>query len=814
MFGRLIIGAVVVLITGCSGADPGVIALARHPELATAISVPDSSRPKGAPTKGPYSVRGKFQRLRDDGQTAEYSMRMPFRTVFYTKHTRKQPPEMSLRYKGKQLGFRAQSSKVGPTRTWGYDKGRIIVRLPASEPPPAMVQMGFPMARLAEEALNMNTASLSSEDFVFRSLPLSDSVAHGIFLPAPASLSFDLRVPEGGELVLDAYLLRPAVPAVLKSDGAKLFIEVETRWSRKRVAEISLEVSRDKPVRVDLSGYEGRKISLHLQTVPGRTPRFDYVFLKEPILRSPKSDSKRLLIAFIDTLRPDHMGVYGYERRTTPILDKWAEGAAVFENARAPTPWTLPSARSALSGNLPENIGQGEHLGEILASAGWVSVSLVSNSWLTGDFGLRDGWTSHSARLASSAAAQVDAALEVLEENKRRDVALMVHFIDPHLPYLEPRKYHGVFAGKPPAVLPDRVDSSLVLAAWDKVAAEDRDALKDYVVARYDQNIHYVDAQLGRLLDAMGPEATVVVFSDHGEEFWEHGGFEHGHTLYDELLRVPLMIRAPGLKPSRIDEPTSLIDITPTVLELLGLEALPLDGRSLVPLLRGESSGWGSRTLTFGGNLFGDLAWAVLSDGQKWMVDGGRQHRYDLQVDPGELEDLGPPPADLAAELRGRYLAATGRALHPFVRVAAAGNNRTWAGSPTVLTISSDASFKSAFGAIHPVGDFLQPVVTTDGIELRKSGSRRMPREFFLQPERAADQGLSLSMELESATGTQRVEVDLSPLGLDFQPLSSGEYRNRALEVGWTWMPEPADLKLAEPGSDTTEALRELGYLE
>jgi len=101
-------------------------------------------------------------------------------------------------------------------------------------------------------------------------------------------------------------------------------------------------------------------------------------------------------------------------------------------------------------------------------------------------------------------------------------------------------------------------------------AKGNREKIKNYLVGRYDQNMRYVDDQLARLFGRVGDEATVVVFADHGEEFFDHGDLEHGHTLYDELLRIPFIVKSPGLAPRRVATPVSLLDLTPTVLDLLG----------------------------------------------------------------------------------------------------------------------------------------------------------------------------------------------------------------------------------------------------
>jgi arylsulfatase A-like enzyme len=818
MLTRLFLVAAILLLGGCSGApsggEEGAFSLARHPELVVDIRLPETNRPKGAPLKGPYPLRKAFERLRANETVVEYGAPSPFRTVYYTKHTRKRPPEMTLRHRGKELPFEASGSAIGSEKTWGYDKGQLVLRLPVDAPPPELVHLGFPMAKKAEDALNFGTAEMTKEAFVFRSLPLVDTVEQGLFLPAPGSLSFKVLVPRDGQLRFTAHLVRPAVPAVLKSDGARLLVEVEHEGVSHAVGDYSLEPGNKDALSVPLDRFAGKEIHLKFRTETAGTPRFDYVFLGEPILRTPTKTPQKLLLVFIDTLRSDHMGMYGYSRDTTPRLDAWATQALVFENARAPAPWTLPSALSALTGFLPEQAQEAPHLGELLSEQGWRTVSVVSNSWLSGNFGLGDGWTQHSARIASPASVQVDAAIAAFEEAPDQDVAVMVHFIDPHLPYSEPKKFRGVFAEEAPPLLPRRVDNELVRAAWEKAASAERAGLKDYVVARYDQNIRYVDAELGRLLDAVGSEATVVVFSDHGEEFWEHGGFEHGHTLYDELLRVPMIMSGPGIQPGRVGHPVSLTDIVPTVLDHLGLPTPLVQGGSLTALLRGEPVDWETRALGFGSNLFGNLAWGVVADGKKWVVAGGRQQFFNLNDDPGEMTDLGAPPKDVAKNLRAHFQGATGRAVHPFVRVAATGENRTWGGSPTSVRLRSDVEFIQAFGAVHPVGDFAQPAPVPGGVDLSRVGAQRMPREFFVQPDRKLGEELSFSLDLVGASEVQHLELDLSPLGAEFQPLSSGRYGARTLEVGWTWMPDPASFGGTAPEVDTTEALRELGYLE
>ena len=129
-----------------------------------------------------------------------------------------------------------------------------------------------------------------------------------------------------------------------------------------------------------------------------------------------------------------------------------------------------------------------------------------------------------------------------------------------HLPYTEPREFKGLYAEARPSGLTtdDFLRNDVVKANLDSDG-------RQYVKDRYDQNLAYVDAEVSRFLNALPDNATVVIMSDHGEEFWDHGGFEHGHTLYDELLRIPMVVRGPGIKAGRFEEPVSILDVTPTL---------------------------------------------------------------------------------------------------------------------------------------------------------------------------------------------------------------------------------------------------------
>lgn len=169
---------------------------------------------------------------------------------------------------------------------------------------------------------------------------------------------------------------------------------------------------------------------------------------------------------------------------------------------------------------------------------------------------------------------------------------LVLHLFDPHMTYDPPEATKGRFSSAIPDTGRPRLDNGIRAAMRSRI-----DFDRDYLVALYDDEVAFVDQQLGRLFAALdeaglSDEIVVVLTSDHGEELFDHRGSEHGHTMYDELLRVPLVVRAPEVQPGRRTEPVSLVDLFPTLLFAFGQPVLQgLPGRSLWPSLHGEGAG-------------------------------------------------------------------------------------------------------------------------------------------------------------------------------------------------------------------------------
>jgi hypothetical protein len=595
-----------------------------------------------------------------------------------------------------------------------------------------------------------------------------------------------------------------------------MVVEVEHDGSLTAVGRAELAVSSWSDHRFDLSSWAGQEVRVRFRSEPGATATYDHVFLEGPTLYTPVADPRRVVFVFIDTLRPDHLGLYGYgDAPTSPTLDRWADGGVVYEQARGVAPWTLPSARAALSGAQPEMWFEESSVAERLAAAGFHTEAFVSNAFLSQPFDMHRGWTHFSYTHLQPAAGLVESARGVLDAHADRDVALLVHFMEPHLPYEESWSYRWRFAGIRPSAL-----ESLTRHWLFELSPDDPDlpAIRDHVVDRYDANIRVVDDQLLGLLADAGPDATVVLFSDHGEEFWEHGSFEHGHTFFDELIHVPLAIRSPGLPAGRrIAAPVSLLDIAPTVLELEGLPVEARDGASLVPMSwspETESAPFEARPQAFGRPLYGPDGWGVVSEGHKWWGRGGERQAFDLRTDPGETRDL------LESVDETPFPVAMGEALDRDVVLA-------WrvklfqrpVGGEVRVRISHPTGIEQAWSAYDPRGraEAAAPQIEDGEVRIRVPQGSEAPAAIYLVPTEADPhdcRGLEISIR-GSGLGIDGVcSVPPSPLGVERQELLKvGDNRWGAV-VDLEWAPVPAGVAVSGFDAGLETQLRELGYMD
>ena len=351
-----------------------------------------------------------------------------------------------------------------------------------------------------------------------------------------------------------------------------------------------------------------------------------------------------VVLITLDTTRADHLGCYGGARAETPHLDALARSGVRFEQALSPVPLTLPAHVSLLTGLVPRHHGVRDNLGfkldpkipllaERLSAAGYSTAAYVSAAVLDREGGLARGFATYDDALRTgdrrafdyqerAASQTVDAVLKQLGTLKS-PFFLWVHFYDPHLPYVPPEPYASRFKDRP-----------------------------------YDGELAFMDAQIGRLWDALKRQGTtvyVVVAGDHGESLGEHGEEGHGVFLYQATQHVPLIMTGPGLPPgTTAASNVGLIDIAPTILDLLRLPPLKdADGRSLVPLLHGaRPAAPGYEMETFYPELaYGWAPLRALCAGPYKYIAAPRPELYELPTDPREIKDLARTKAKRASEL-------------------------------------------------------------------------------------------------------------------------------------------------------------------
>lgn len=381
-----------------------------------------------------------------------------------------------------------------------------------------------------------------------------------------------------------------------------------------------------------------------------------------------------VIVFLVDTVRADKLHPFNPESRVqTPGLDAWARHTAVFQQGHTQENWTKPSVATLLTGLLPwqHTATSGEAvlpssanmLSERLGDAGFQTGAFICNGYVSDKFGFEQGWGSFRNYIREGRRTQARfVAADVLEWLDGRDedkpFFLYVHTIDPHVPYMPPESMLALYDPDPytgPIDFGrDRELLEKIKSGTLRTTARDRVHLE----ALYDGEITYHDVHFNSILEGLERRGldnnTMVVFTaDHGEEFFDHESCGHGHSLYEELLHVPMMIRVPGRTDARVDvdEPVGLVDVVPTVLEALGHDVpSDLPGRSLLPLIEGRSAD--APTPVVSGFMEG---WRSVVVGRYKLIQ--RTHRrmmvYDLQEDPGEQEDI----AD-ARPLLVRYLRA------------------------------------------------------------------------------------------------------------------------------------------------------------
>lgn len=374
----------------------------------------------------------------------------------------------------------------------------------------------------------------------------------------------------------------------------------------------TLTLTREKTLefnykKVDLSQYTGQKVTITLVT---RGDEDAIACWFNPVIYSSKDSTRNVILISLDTLRPDHLGCYGYPRDTSPHMDSLAEDSALFVNTFASSPWTLPSHVSLLTALncINHQVTRPDDkmdpsivtLADLIGTKDFFLSAITGGGYVSGLYGFSKGFESYhvagEVNDPDSAETAARDALGFIDRHKDKDFFLFLHTYQIHNPYLSPPEYAGYYLGEEAGRKQINLND-LELYGKNRfmpLSDEERQNLIDL----YDGEIRYTDdvliKPLVEKLKSLGlyDNTMIILLSDHGEEFYEHKSWVHTHSLYNETIKIPLIIKFFNSQYSgtRIDSYVRLVDVMPTILEALAIDYSDhyMDGESVCNLLEND----------------------------------------------------------------------------------------------------------------------------------------------------------------------------------------------------------------------------------
>jgi arylsulfatase A-like enzyme len=367
-----------------------------------------------------------------------------------------------------------------------------------------------------------------------------------------------------------------------------------------------------------------------------------------------------LIVISIDTLRADHLGCYGYDKPTSPLLDKLATQGVLFENASATSPWTLPSHGSLLTGFYPSQIGlssavgklplDAETLATLISPHNFSTAAIVNSIYISERYGLNRGFdyfrfVPESYTTTGVAPTIIQDSIAWLDDHSQQQFFLFLHFYDVHSDYHSLPQYEKEFAGAYKGII-DGTNRQLLEIRHGKLDLDTADI--QHLINLYDASIRQLNDQLEVLFDYLNKgrlleKTFLIITSDHGEEFLEHGKILHSQTHYQEAIHIPLIMLGPGMPRSkRVKGVVSLVDVLPTALSLLEIsQPSTLSGVDLAPLWKGEHYQLSARTIFSEADKLNEQ-----NDIKRIARRGSYKLHHNILTEESELYDLAHDPKE------------------------------------------------------------------------------------------------------------------------------------------------------------------------
>lgn len=506
-----------------------------------------------------------------------------------------------------------------------------------------------------------------------------------LIVRAPTTMSYYVELPEHAHLVFgvgtDSSTAGMTARVRVQAEGGQpeelWHGPIEQAWNDQAV---DLSRFAGQIVRLDLvaEGAEGARV---LWAVPS-------VMVTPPEAAPATQPARNVVVLLIDTLRASKLRAYNPQSRVrTPIMDNIVEHGTLFERAHSQENWTKPSVASVLTGltpgthraitteaRLPESA---ELVSEVFDAAGFGTATFLANGYVSDRFGFDQGWDHYTNMIRENRSTEAEdvfrEAGDWIEAHHQERFFVYIQTIDPHVPYDPPAEFLRMYDDRTDytgQVNPRRTGEQLEAAKGNSPSVVFNESDTRRLMALHDGEISYHDQQLGRFMErlqAMGvaDDTLLVITSDHGEEFHDHGSWGHGHSVYQELIQVPLIFYRPGLVPEgrRIPQPVSTLNLSQTTLALAGVSGLThAEGRSLVPEMNGAASRMPAVAFS---NMLDDRR-VIRSLRWKMVLNGMNTKLFDLQEDPGERNEITdmtrhPIAARFLRIHLGQYLGATNR---------------------------------------------------------------------------------------------------------------------------------------------------------
>jgi arylsulfatase A-like enzyme len=600
--------------------------------------------------------------------------------------------------RGNAAFFRAM--RRDPARPEGDETPRLAHQLDPARPAGHLVVVGVRrgsepldgpvgMIRLERRQAWLLATLADPANPARRAVTVGKATRPAVLIAPPGTLRAEVVVPEESPRLALSF----ATMFEEHAAGYQITIEVaaDDEAVRHEVAVTANAATEWRPLELALDAIAGSRAVLTIAVAAPGASANGVIALAEPRLEGVSdSTAPDVILISLDTVRADRLSLHGYPQPTSPALERLAESAVVFENAIAAAPWTLPSHATLLSGLLPDRHGAHGPKARIPGDAPWLplelrglgyeTVAITGGGYVHPEFGFARGFEEYgisdpaypstawaaatedprAIQLAHEAALARRAALARLESPRRRPLFLFLHTYAAHNYSAPPQVLKAL--GAADAALPSLLEGadptklSLRLAAADLPPAE-KAREQERASFLYDASVRVADDLVAEVLAALERSgrlagAIVIVTSDHGEELFDHGSIGHGQSVYEEQIRVPLLIRAPGFAAARRPDVVSSADLAPTLRSLLGIGGSggggagseSGDGRDLVPLMRGDA--FEARPALSRGNRR-DVVFRALRGRRDKLIETREPGAettsvlYDLLIDPRERSDLG-----------------------------------------------------------------------------------------------------------------------------------------------------------------------------